>query len=542
MNDDIPIDNAFMSKDKWIENIFKNNSVFAFVFLFILYIIGYTYINDDESKYVSTIFLLFINCTFPFVWLKEFVTIIPTLQSYSPYMLYTTFYKVITALVIIALQIYTNILQIAFNEKERYDKEKKGIAETAKDNKNNENISWFSSFNNKLFTLFLFFIIGDLAGDLYPIVKSNQNIPFINGIGWLLQQPFHIVSYLQSKWHNTFNSGIFSPLINYFFIYSISFLVLFFGFFIKLDLSKSGIDVIRFYQTNGITHAPNTFGTFFYDNKHLIDKIMSVVLPLTIFIVFFAILNVFGVGMYTQLGAGLGLTWFIKSFVIDTLFSYINTSNHKGSYTKNPEEDCINDSDCINAKCRSYDTTKSKQCLFENHCFLKRTKSKESPGSCEETPLNTSTYVKTKVYIFYSALFSSLFIPLILSALQLFAELGLFTPISLLLGKEPVNSINQGNSLSIIGIVSFLLIYAYTFISGIINNWFEEDKIMKFMNVFIICNIVGIIMGLSTNYKIFTGLYNVLSSIKYASFLLLPIIILMFSLINFISSFLKNMK
>lgn len=210
----------------------------------------YLFIKHLPSENIIFIFIFVMNAIFPFIWVKDFLLV----DSKEIFAHRLVFYRNIGVAAALSMQFLSLFLVVLKNENVR----KMKILSTRKDEEDNnreqiKNLNTNDEGTEKadriiaiLFvtiTTLIWGVIGVSFSENKLIIKndSQNDIPprFVRTIRWLLNQPYHVINNVEIIWHNFMNRIDFSPLIKAFCMYCVTFIVTFFGAFVRIPYYKN---------------------------------------------------------------------------------------------------------------------------------------------------------------------------------------------------------------------------------------------------------------------------------------------------------------
>ena len=470
-------EDSFLNTENYTTKVLSNSGFLSFVVVMVLYIIGYTYTYDSDSLYFANLFLLLLLCLFPLTWVKDYFESGSVLQGLGKTMSMVTLYKVVSVLAVILIEVIyhgTNLIN--------YEQIRQNRVESKMQKSNTvypeKSLNYFVK-DGRVLMFIAFAILIDMAGETYFYSMNPTNLSgFMKGFGWLFQQVYYGFYFLEKYLQGIIESAGTSPLFSSFIIYSITFLTIFFGVFAYFKG-----DSLYFNQSNGITYAPNLFGAFFYRNHEYIGSTIDWLRSILLFVGGFVSLTL--VGVKDQTSSAIGA--FLISWLIETIINSFSVFER-----------------LMIAECK----------VFGEFC-----------GQSELSS-------KVKVFAVYSFVFALSMIPILLALLQFLSELGLFSLPSKLMGSAFGNTLNSGNTLYYTSFAILAVLFICIFFSGVKMGWIMNDNILKLMNALLICNVISLIMGLSTKYSLLTGLYKLFMNLKWYFMLIVPLFLVISSLIK----------
>ena len=537
--------------------------IFHYFLCIILYIVCFIYIfNYKRTEYMAYIFAFIINFVYPFTWLLDFRII--NKSKIRSYPMYAGLFLQFLSLFFILLK---NEDVRKFNEKTKKEQDKKGYHETDEKDKIKEitiktKDKQTEHYDRVIAILFatITSLTWGIVGHTFSKTEMNESMidtsalnnkeGFAKTMSWLLDQPYEITSRIDRGWHYYMDKINTTPLIKGFSMYCVTFIVLFFGCFIRIPKNPELLDRMDRFKMINIEHI---FTAKF--RRNMTDYRNTTIFFLCLFLIFI-----------TTLGG----SFIIKNFVTDlTGYSYIIP---------------------FILSCITY--------------FSAFYGSKEGRGF-----LNTDDSVKKLTMFLVSNVFSLLGTPVIIAIIQLFLETGLLNQpmqflfsnngysiirtlnidlnrnfdsnnvtshwywnlfysisrIALIIGAfmgigGGISSITDDNVdknimiwlgavfgliiallsffipsfLSFFAISTFFILLLIIFSMSLV--WISKDAVTNFkiFNAVLITMAVSLFMGLSTHYNIFTNLYTFLRFIiEHILVYLAPITILVLSIVQF---------
>ena len=339
-------------------------------------------------------------------------------------------------------------------------------------------------------TTLIWSILGYAFSD-NSIIKAENDSPLILNIRWLLNQPYQIIHNLDLLWHFFVDRIKTTPLIKSFSAFCVSFIVIFFGAFIRIPYSRN----IRKYSPMDrfdIINIEHTFTGVFDRNIDDYRCLSLFVLCLLVCMGFSSILYFYRFFFDPKVSKNI-------LFGVLSVFSII---------------------------------------LFSS-MFAKR-----------EDLFPDSYSVKKLVFFLLCIIFASVGTPVVLGLLQLLTEAGLLTMIQKCwlwlyctfsstseCVSTSLTTLNYKGVLEILGSLIFIVLLFTLYGLGVDKDWIGNDsgKNMRMFNAVLITMSVSLFIALSTHYNMGTALYTFIKRImEFVIVYLAPITVVILSIVKII--------
>jgi len=244
-------DDTLLNWEKIQGGIEKPNKLFLFYVVSVaMYCISfyYLFIKHLPSEYIIFIFIYILNAIFPFIWMKDFLSV----DSVNLFAHRLVLYRNIGVAAALALQFISLFMVILKNENVR---KMKLLSTHSEDEENNrEKIKDLNTNDegtekaDRLISIFFVTITTLIWGVIGVAFSENKIIthdpdfkfpPLFATIRWLLNQPYHFINNIEILWHNFMDRINMSPLVKAFCIYCVTFIVTFFGAFVRIPHFKN---------------------------------------------------------------------------------------------------------------------------------------------------------------------------------------------------------------------------------------------------------------------------------------------------------------
>jgi hypothetical protein len=283
-----------MKPENTIEIKVKDKSrfnVLYFALTIILQIISFSFLfNYRSSEYIVYIFSFLVFCVSPFVWITDLIALGDVLNKNSIY--YSLFRYKELSLIISSLLVVSGIfIVILSNEKTRKQKvERKRKADNPEDptgenpiiDKNNaklDNLIRTPMYETRSKTILILYttIIVLMWGMVLETFSTSETFEnrkaadyktgFSTLIAFILDQPYIWLNYTETEWHKYTDQVGISPLLKSLALYCVTFIVTFFGFFMRMPYGVVGLpdDKVRLDKYK-IINMGNMFGPVFTRN------------------------------------------------------------------------------------------------------------------------------------------------------------------------------------------------------------------------------------------------------------------------------------
>lgn len=266
-------------------------NVLYFALTIILQIISFWFLfNFRSSEYIVYVFSFLVFCVSPFVWMTDLLALGNVLNKSSVY--YTLFrYKELSLIISFVLVISGIFLVILSNEKTRKQKvESKRKADnldnTTGDNpvidKNNaklDNLIRTPMYETRSKTILILYttiivLMWGMVLETFSTSKTFENrksadysTGFSTLIAYILDQPYIWLDYTETEWHKYTDQVGISPLLKSLALYCVTFIVTFFGFFMRIPYGVVGLpdDKVRLDKYK-VVNMGNMFDPVFFRN------------------------------------------------------------------------------------------------------------------------------------------------------------------------------------------------------------------------------------------------------------------------------------
>ena len=318
-----------MNQEDAIETDKKDRSKFNvlyFVLTMILQIISFSFLfNLRASEYIVYIFSFLVFCVSPFAWIADFTALGDALYKKSAY--YTLFqYKKLCLIIASCFVIAGIFLVILSNEKTRKQKVKmkekvdnpdptNSNPDLDQKNVNLDNLSTTPAQEARSKTILILYttIITLMWGMVLETYSRSETFgkersaayssEYKTLVGNILDQPHSWLSYLETEWQHVTNEVQISPLWKSFSLYCVTFIVTFFGFFMRMPYGVVGLpdDKVRLDKYKVINMGKMFDASFFRNiGDHRDTAIFFTCLVLSfILFVFFRCIQQLGEGVRT---------------------------------------------------------------------------------------------------------------------------------------------------------------------------------------------------------------------------------------------------
>ena len=249
-NNSVSWSDTILDKHAWAKHLNpmdKNDQmrVVYYIFCIVLYCISFKYLFENKNtEYVVYVFVFIINCVFPFLWIGDFRNIVSLVNS--PLLNYkSTCIAIGSIIVFVAL-----FLVLLTNE---YVRKQKESNRTNTDDTQIKNLDVkgdnVKEYKDKVilivfisFIVILWSMVGETFSNSESIFSSfvrNDTLDkyksnFVKLLGWLLDQPYYFAENLDKTVHSFFDKFNMHPLPKIFAVYSVTFIVVFFGAFVRI--------------------------------------------------------------------------------------------------------------------------------------------------------------------------------------------------------------------------------------------------------------------------------------------------------------------
>ena len=239
--------------DNTTENKSKFNVIY-FALTMILQIISFWFLfNFRPSEYIVYIFSFLVFCISPFVWIKDLLAVGNVINPNSRY--YYLFQYKELSLVISSIFVVAGIFMVILaNEKTREQKvntKKQEDPTVIIKDLNNLKTTPIQESRRKTILILYTTIISLMWGMVLETFSSSQTFGektggkytsgFTTLIASLLDMPYTWLNRWETDWHSFTDTIYISPLWKSFSLYCITFIVTFFGFFLRIPYGVVGI-------------------------------------------------------------------------------------------------------------------------------------------------------------------------------------------------------------------------------------------------------------------------------------------------------------
>lgn len=523
-------EDTFLDSKCWntaFERLGSKKNVILYFISIIMYIVCFVFLfQKGTSEYISYVLVFIVNAIFPFLWIIDFrdfisrvdfsgssipilgvdvgTNFIRTLMSYREWGIYLALTFQFIALFFVVLKNENVRKMKKINEKESDMRAKEKDLET--------NNALTEKYDKTILALFvtIITIIWSLLGDTFsfPInenldtnkafLQSESYTYLMRTIKWLTSQPYRFLENIDNGWLYYMERINTTPLVKAFFMYCIVFIVLIFSFFIRIPKAvhknpSKFAPIERFKIVNIESPFPAVFERNLDKYRCLAIAFFCMILIFLLALVMYLLHSFFNVP---------------KVFVQGVLF--------------------------VGA------------ILFIACLFGKR---KEA--------FPDSNSVKKLVFFLLSVIFGFTGTPVVLSVLQLFTEIGIFSGIQQFFMNmyatytgnpesfTPSKTLNTGNVLSILTGVIFTVLTFMIYGLGVDNNWLSNVDGKPFLTFIavLICMGVSLFMALTTAYPLLSTLFTFFHKIAQLVLLFVaPLAILIFAVIQFAFAFKNHEK
>lgn len=513
MEENVKWDGTIFDGNKWQEGLSMEDRTPLFYFVsIIMYCISFVYLFGKSlpSTYVVYMFAFILNTVFPFIWISEFFAINPGNNIFVQRLIN---YRSFGVAVSLSIQFFSLFLVVLTNENIR----KMKVLSVPSDQKNNRtrqtdmtklDASTALAYKNitilfVTITTLIWGIVGEAFSEnkIISIADNNNNNDdtkaLASTIRWLLNQPYQLIYNFDTLWNNLMQRILVSPLVKAFSMYCATFLVLFFGMFVRIRHFKHPLQHNPIDRFNIVNIGP----LFTPEFKRNVDKYRS--------------LCVFCLSLMVSLCFA-GLMFWLKSLFKDII----------------PKNAIIG-------------TTLAGFALFFG-CFFGMRK-KMFPDLFA---------VKKIVYFLLCFIFTMVGTPVVLGGIQLLIESGLLNIFqrfclqvySGLTGGSTLPILKSLNTNGMLGgsalVISIVLLFTM-FGLGLDRKWVvdADGKSMQMFMVTLITMTVSLFTALNTKYKVCTALYTLIRKIvEFVLVYLAPLTLVALASVQFVFSYKNYMK
>ena len=277
--------------------------VVYFVLTIILQLISFVFLFQYKStEYIVYIFSFVIFCISPLIWINDLLAIGRGINPKNIY--FTLFQYKQLSLVISSIFVFLGIfLVILSNEKVRKQKVNEKIKNDKKHDwgegkindpdLNNLDVASASDKHTKSEIMRLYFLVITLSwgiileafsnSDTFGQKKSDADSGFTKSMKWLLDIPYIILHAIDENMRENLDPLKIPPLINALAFYTVTFIVVFFGFFIRIPFGPK-VDWVK------VVNMENIFNPMFRSN---LDQYRNIAIFLTCLLFSLLLLCVF---------------------------------------------------------------------------------------------------------------------------------------------------------------------------------------------------------------------------------------------------------
>jgi len=280
----------------------------------------FLFMKHLPSEYIIFIFIFCMNTIFPFIWIKDLLSI----DSENLFAHRLVVYRNIGVVVALSLQFISLFFVLLKNENVRKMKilsinENNNRQKTENLNTNDEGTEKADRIIAIIFvtiTTLIWGVIGVAFSDNNIIKTDSTDSPLFETIRWLLNQPYQFIHNFEIAWHNFMDRIHVSPLVKAFGMYCLTFIVTLFGLFVRIPNFKhprqhNAID--RF----NIVNMGHIFPAFFLRNLDKYRSFSVFILSLIVSLCFATII-MFALKMPNNIVIGssfIGLAVFLGGFL-----------------------------------------------------------------------------------------------------------------------------------------------------------------------------------------------------------------------------------
>jgi len=496
-------DNTLLDWSKLKSGIVNPNKHFLFYIVSILmYCVSfyYLFIKHLPSENIIFIYIFVLNTIFPFIWVKDFLSVTSDHAFAHTLVLYRNI-GVATAL---SIQFFSLFMVVLKNENVRKMKimsirkdDETNNRQKIKDlNTNDEGTEKADRIIAILFvtiTTLMWGIIGIAFSD-NKIIKydsSFTNRPLMESIRWLLNQPFHFINNYETIWHNLMERIDVSPLLKAFFMYCVTFIVTFFGAFVRIPNFKNPRKHNRMDRFNVVNMMPLFPGVFMRN----LDKYRS-------------------------------LSIFFLSLIVSVCFAAIMFTLK--SFFKNIPKGIVIGSTIVGF------------ILFFG-CFF---------GKRKEIFPNADS-VKNLIFFLLCLLFAIVGTPVVLGVIQLLLETGLLGIVQKFLSHLFIDpppllfTLNYNGILEGTAFIIFTVLLFTMYGLGVDKKWLSNanGKSMQMFLVTLVTMAISLFTALTTKYKVCLGIYEFIKTIMQLVLVYVtPLALVALAIVQFVFSYKNYMK
>lgn len=301
-------DNTLLDWKKLEDGIAKPGKSFLFYIVSVaMYCVSfyYLFLKHLPSENIIFIFIFVMNTIFPFIWMKDFLSV----DSKNEFAHKLVLYRNIGVAVASCLQFLSLFMVVLKNENVR----KMKILSVKKDDEANNRQKITDLNTNDEGTekadriiAILFVTITTLIWGVIGVAFSDNKIiktfdptfysSLYQTIYWLLNQPYHFIHNFEITWHQLMDRINVSPLVKAFSMYCVTFLVTFFGAFVRIPNFKNPREhnrMDRFNIVNMMPIFPAIFIRRLDQYRSLSVFLLSLIVSLCFALIMFTLKSVF---------------------------------------------------------------------------------------------------------------------------------------------------------------------------------------------------------------------------------------------------------
>lgn len=509
MEENVKWEGTIVDGTKWEEGFSMESKTPVFYFVSIaMYVISFFYLFGKSlpATYMIYVFVFILSTVFPFIWMEDFLRIVSTSANGQSLVLYRK-YGVIISLTIQFLGLFLVVLS---NENIRKMKlysvpkdQETNNREKVRDMTTNDAETRLTYKNIAILFVTITTLLWGVVGEAFSenkIIKlsADNSSALIQTIRWLLNQPYQMIYNFDTLWNNFMQKIQVSPLVKASGMFCATFLVLFFGAFVRIKHFKHPL-AHHITDTFNIVNIGPMFPPFFKRHPDI-----------------FRDLSVFFLSLITSLCFG-GIVFYLKSCFKEWI----------------PKPAVIM-------------STLAGFALFFG-CFFGKRK--------EMFPDIFS--IKKLIYFLLCIVFTMVGTPVVLGVLQLIVESGILDGVmrfclnilnSLTKGNASYPMLETLNTNGLLGgsafVISITLLFTM-FGLGLDKKWVVDSngKSMQMFLATLITMSVAMFAALNTRYKVCTALYTFIKSIvELVIVFLAPATMVALSIVLFVFSYKNYMK
>ena len=304
-------DNTLLNWENLKSGIGNPNKTFLFYMVsVIMYCISfyYLFLKHIPSENIVFIFIFVMNTIFPFIWMKDLLSI----DSDSEFAHRLVLYRNIGVAIALSLQFFNLFLVVLKNQNvlkmKRQSAKEDGEKNIPHPKPNDLNTNDKGTEKADRIIAILFVTITTLIWGVVGVAFSDNKFikpnadpgektpPLIGTIRWLLDQPYHFINNFEITWHGYMDRINVSPLVKAFGMYCVTFLVTFFGMFVRIPYFKhprAHNPMDRFEIVNMITLFPPIFTRNLEHFRNLSVFFLSLLVSLSFGGIMFALKSIF---------------------------------------------------------------------------------------------------------------------------------------------------------------------------------------------------------------------------------------------------------